>query len=143
MDPDPTTSERTDVTIDVPSTHSDLLERPVVATLTTVGANGQPQSTAVWFRGGADGTFEVSITTARQKYRNLSANPKTTLFVIDPDNPFHTLEVRATATLTPDPEKSLIRALAERYGSPVEPLLEIPGDRVIVTLTPSRIVANG
>lgn len=131
------------MTTDVPSTHTDLVERPLIATLTTVGANGQPQSTAVWFRGGEDGTFEVSITTQRQKYRNLSANPKATLFVIDPDNPLRTLEVRATATLVPDPEKSLIRALAERYGTPAEPLLGLPGDRVVVSLAPSRIVANG
>jgi PPOX class probable F420-dependent enzyme len=131
------------VTIDVPSTHTDLVERPLIATLTTIGANGLPQSTAVWYLGEEDGTFKTSITTLRQKYKNLSANPKATLFIIDPENPFRTLEVRATATLTPDPEKELIRRLCERYSTPADAILSIPGDRVIVTLTPQRIVTNG
>src|SRR5215207_1623780 len=83
------------MTLDVPDTHVDLLEAPNTAVLTTIGANGQPQSTAVWFLV-EDGVLKTSITTDRQKYRNLSRNPKATLFVLDPTNPYRTVEIRAT-----------------------------------------------
>ena len=38
--------------LDVPDTHTDLLESPYTSVLTTVGADGLPQSTAVWYLAG-------------------------------------------------------------------------------------------
>jgi PPOX class probable F420-dependent enzyme len=130
-------------TIDIPASHKDLLDAPNTAVLTTVGADGQPQSTAVWFLVDDDGALKLSITTDRQKYRNLTRNPKATLFVLDPANPFHGLELRATVELAPDPDKALLPKFAARYNTPVE-MLDQPGlERVIATLTPLRVVANG
>src|SRR5437764_7957028 len=94
--------------LEIPATHTDLVDGPNTAVLTTVGADGQPQSTAVWFLVDDDGVLKTSITTDRQKYRNLTRNPKATLFVLDPTNPFRSLEVRATVELAPDPDKSLL-----------------------------------
>ncbi len=127
--------------IDIPATHADLLDAPNTAVLTTVGADGQPQSTAVWFLAD-DGVLKASITTDRQKYRNLARNPKATLFVLDPANPFRTLEIRATVELTPDPDKALLPKFADRYSIPVK-ALDVPGERVVATLTPVRVVTNG
>ena len=81
--------------IEVPATHADLLDAPNTAVLTTVGAGGQPQSTAVWYLVDDDGALKTSLTTDRQKYRNLTRNPKATLFILDPANPYRTLEIRA------------------------------------------------
>jgi PPOX class probable F420-dependent enzyme len=128
--------------IDVPDSHADLLEAPNTAVLTTVGADGQPQSTAVWFLVDDDGALKVSITTDRQKYRNLTRNPKATLFVPDPTNPFRTLEIRATVELAPDPAKTMLPKFAARYDTPVE-MLDTPSERVVVTLTPTRVVTFG
>lgn len=127
----------------IPDTHADLISAPNTAVLTTIGATGQPQSTAVWYMLDADGTFKTSITTARQKYKNLSANPRATLFVLDPANPFRTIEIRATVDIAPDPEQALIRTLSERYNMPADALVNPADERVILTLTPSRIVTNG
>jgi PPOX class probable F420-dependent enzyme len=129
--------------IKIPDTHTDLLAGPNTAVLTTVGSDGQPQSTAVWFLVDDDGVLKTSITTDRQKYRNLTRNPKATLFVLDPANPFRSLEVRATVELTPDVDKALLPKFAARYSTPVE-MLDQPGsDRVVATLTPVRVIANG
>ena len=57
--------------IEVPESLTDLLHGPNTAVLTTVGSDGLPQSTAVWFLVGDDGVLRTSITTDRQKYRNL------------------------------------------------------------------------
>jgi PPOX class probable F420-dependent enzyme len=130
------------MTLDVPDTHVDLLEAPNTAVLTTVGANGQPQSTAVWFLV-EDGVLKTSITTDRQKYRNLSRHPKATLFVLDPTNPFRSVEIRATVELTPDPGKALLPKFADRYNIPVEMLEQAGGERVAAAFAPVRIVTNG
>src|SRR5438067_8900811 len=107
-----------DTTTALPATHADLLDAPNTAVLTTVGADGQPQSTAVWYLVDDDGALKTSITTDRQKYRNLTRNPKATLFILDPANPFRTLEIRATVKLAPDPDKALLPKFAARYKTP-------------------------
>lgn len=129
--------------LDIPASHADLLQAPNTAVLTTVGADGQPQSTAVWFLIDDDGLLKGSVTTDRQKYRNLTRNPKATLFVFDPANPFRTVEIRATVELAPDPDKALLPKFAARYNTPVE-MLDAPGsERVAVTFHPVRVVTNG
>ena len=128
--------------LDIPDSHVDLLADPNTAVLTTVGPDGLPQSTAVWFLVDDDGVLKTSVLTSRQKYRNLRANPQATLFVIDPTNPFRTLEVRATVELSPDPDKALLPKFAARYSTPVE-VLDQPGKRVTVSLTPRRVVTFG
>ena len=127
----------------IPDTHADLLDAPLTAVLTTIGPDGQPQSTAVWYLVDDDGVLKTSITTDRQKYRNLTRDPKATLFVLDPANPFRTLEVRATVELTPDPDKALVPKFAARSSTPVE-MLDLSGsERAVATFTPVRVITNG
>ena len=64
----------------IPESHRDLLDGEF-ATLATVGADGRPQLTEVWFLS-EDGSVRVSINTSRQKPKNLSANPACTLFLL-------------------------------------------------------------
>ena len=77
----------------IPSSHLDLFEKPVYGIVTTVLPDGQPQSTVVWVD--YDGQH-VKFTTAqqRQKAKNLAANPKVTVMLVDPQNPYRWLEVR-------------------------------------------------
>ena len=131
------------VKLDIPATHADLLNGPYTAVLTTVGADGQPQSTAVWFLIDDDGALKGSITTDRQKYRNLTRNPKATLFIFDPANPFRALEIRATVELAPDPDKALLPKFAARYNTPVEMLDDPSSERAVAAFTPVRVVTNG
>jgi PPOX class probable F420-dependent enzyme len=131
-----------DTKIDIPATHADLLDAPHTAVLSTVGADGQPQSTAVWYLVDDDGLLKASITTDRQKYRNLTRNPQATLFILDPANPYRSLEIRAAVELEPDPGKALLPKFAARYNTPIE-RLDVGGARVAATLTPVRVVANG
>ena len=77
----------------IPDSHRDLLVRPVHGVLSTIMPDGQPQSSVVWVD--YDGTY-VLINTAlgRQKCRNMQANPKVTLLVVDPSNTTRWIEVR-------------------------------------------------
>lgn len=126
----------------IPPAFLDLLESPIPVGLATIGPSGYPQVTAVWVLLEGD-NIVTSVTTDRQKAKNLAANPKATFFVIDPANPYRTLEVRGDVTLTPDPELALLSKLCQAYGSTLETFGGPLENRVIVTLHPTRVVTNG
>ncbi|HSK94774.1 MAG TPA: PPOX class F420-dependent oxidoreductase [Candidatus Angelobacter sp.] len=79
----------------IPESHRDLVECPPVAALTTVMADGAPQTSVVWCD--FDGTF-VRVNTMRgfAKERNMRRNPRVTLLCYDPRRPLRYLEVRGT-----------------------------------------------
>ena len=105
---------------EIPESHHDLASAPLTATLTTVDAEGRPQSTAVWFLVDEDGDLKGSITTDRQKYKNLSRYPSCSHLIIDPANAWRTLETRAAADLSADPEKAMVSRFARAYGADEE-----------------------
>ena len=122
--------------------HRDLLEKPHTVAFATVGADGQPQVTAIWAMLDGD-VVRTSLHKGRQKYKNLVGHPQVTLFVIDPENPYRTLEVRATAEITDDPGLEFLQRLLHRYGTDLERFKGQTQDRVVITLHPTRIVENG
>ena len=124
----------------IPETHHDLLQSKVVM-LATVGRNGYPQVTAIWFLFDDDGMIRLSLNTTRQKVKNLQVHPECTLFFIDPATPWRTLEVRARAELAPDPDYTFADKLGRKYGADVRKI-DRPGEsRVVVTLHPVKVNA--
>ncbi|OBI41675.1 PPOX class F420-dependent oxidoreductase [Mycobacterium colombiense] len=126
----------------IPHSHRDLVEAPLVASLSTVGTGGTPQVTAVWFAADGD-TVRISLVSTRQKYQNVLAHPQATLFIIDPMNPFRTLEVRGTVDVGEDPDLELFENILRRYGHDPAAFPGPRAGRVSITLQPSRIVAQG
>jgi PPOX class probable F420-dependent enzyme len=84
----------------VPDSHRDLLDAQF-ATLATVGADGRPQASEVWFLA-EDDTVGISLNTARQKTKNLEQHPGCSLLILDLANPYRYLEIRGDAELSPD-----------------------------------------
>jgi PPOX class probable F420-dependent enzyme len=126
----------------VPERHRDVLRSSLTATPTTIDINGCPKSTAAWYFVDDDGQLKGSTTSDRQKYKNLRHNPNCDLFIIDPQNPFRTLEVRAEAELTVDPDKATVRKFAKVYGVDEAILVGPEEDRYTFTYRPRRLVAN-
>jgi PPOX class probable F420-dependent enzyme len=125
----------------VPESHRDLLDTPF-ATLATVGPDGRPQVSEVWFLADDD-AVRVSLNVTRQKTKNLVANPVISLFLLDLANPLRYLELRGDAQVTPDDDYSFADRVAAKYGLGVD-LREMDGPgqiRVVVTIKPVRIVA--
>jgi PPOX class probable F420-dependent enzyme len=88
-------------TVAIPVSHVDLLTRPICGVLTTMGGDGQPQSSVVWID--SDGTFaRVNTTLERQKGRNMRANPRVSLLVVDPENTARFIQIRGDAELVTD-----------------------------------------
>ena len=101
-------------TVAVPASHLDLLRRPVCGVLTTMGGDGQPQSSLVWID--HDGACaRVNTTLERQKGRNLAANPKVSLLVVDPDNTSRYLQVRGHVELVTDGALEHLDVLTRKY----------------------------
>jgi PPOX class probable F420-dependent enzyme len=124
----------------VPDSHRDLLDAPV-ATLATVGADGRPQLSAVWFLADGD-SVRVSLNTSRQKTKNLNKNRAATLFILDTANPARYLEFRGDATVTPDDDYAFADQVGAKYGGIDLRTIDQPGEsRVIVTIEPARINA--
>jgi PPOX class probable F420-dependent enzyme len=125
----------------VPESHLDLLHADV-AVLTTNGADGLPQVTAVCFlHSKEDGLIRLSLNDARQKTKNLRRDSKATLFILAPDNPYKTLELRGTVELTPDPDFAFAAEAGAKYNQDFR-LHDQPGEtRSVVTFHPSRINA--
>lgn len=103
------------MSVKIPKSHQDLLDKPTYGVLTTVMPDGQPQSTVVWFD--YDGThINVNSALGRQKDRNMRANPKVTLFVMDQGNPYRWIEIRGEVDeITQEGALEHIDALARRY----------------------------
>ena len=83
-----------------PDSHRDLLDADF-ASFATVGADGFPQVTEVWFLHEA-GDLKLSLNSARRKTRNLRERPQCSLLLLDLANPYRYLEVRGTARIDPD-----------------------------------------
>ena len=124
----------------IPDSFAALLEAPV-ATLATIGPDGRPQLSAVWFLND-DGDLKVSLHATRQKTKNLRRNPAVNLFILDPQNPMRYLEIRGDAEVTEDPDYSVADKVGAKYGG--ANLRQMDGDdtrRTYITVRPTRVVA--
>jgi PPOX class probable F420-dependent enzyme len=101
-------------TVSIPASHLDLLTRPICGVLTTMGADGQPQSSLVWVD--VDGErARVNTTLERQKGRNLLANPKVSLLLVDPENTARFIQIRGEAELVTDGALEHLDQLTRKY----------------------------
>ena len=98
----------------LPASHLDLLERPVCGVLTTMDALGRPRSSLVWVD--HDGACaRVNTTLERHKGRDLLANPKLSLLIVDPDDTSRFIQIRGDAELVTDGALEHLDALTRRY----------------------------
>jgi PPOX class probable F420-dependent enzyme len=101
-------------TAPVPTSHLDLLTRPICGVFTTLGRDGQPQSTLVWVD--LDhGCALMNTTLQRQKGRNLLGNQKVSLLVVDPGNTARFIQIRGDAELITEGAHEHLDALTRKY----------------------------
>jgi PPOX class probable F420-dependent enzyme len=126
----------------VPDSHRDLLDTHT-AILATNGPDGLPQVTAVAFRhDDTDDLVKISLNDTRQKTKNLRRDPNATLFILDPENPYRTLELRGRVELAPDPDFAFAKTAGAKYGQGFHAYDEEGETRSIIILHPSRVVAT-
>lgn len=128
----------------IPEQYHDLLASTALAHIATIGPNGEPQVTPVWF--GWDGEHvRFSQTSTRQKLRNLRRDPRIALSIVDPANPLRYLEIRGrVVAVEPDPELAFINRMAQKYlGRERYPWHRSGDERVVVVVEPQHTTHMG
>jgi PPOX class probable F420-dependent enzyme len=98
----------------IPASHLDLLTRPICGVLTTMLPDGQPQSSLVWVDHDGE-CARINTTLQRQKGRNLLANPKLSLLVVDPDDTGRFIQIRGDAELVTEGALDHLDVLTRSY----------------------------
>jgi PPOX class probable F420-dependent enzyme len=98
----------------IPESHLDLVAHPLHGVLTTMLPDGQPQSSLVWLD--CDGQcLRVNTTRQRQKGKNMQANHKVSLLIIDPGDAGRWIEVRGEAEITEEGALEHLDELTRQY----------------------------
>lgn len=123
----------------IPDQFLDLLgdAKKAFACLATVMPDGSPQVTPVWFDY-TEGRIRVNSARGRVKARNMREGAKVALAIMDPEQPYRYLQVRATIVrATEAGAERHIDSLAKKYlGAESYPFRRSGEVRVIYELAP-------
>lgn len=128
----------------IPEKYTDLWEKKVFAGLATLMPDGTPQVTPVWIDyDGENVIFNTAI--GRQKDKNLQADGRATVMLVDPENPYRYLEVRGKVIeRTTDGADDHINKMAKKYlGQDVYPFRQPGEQRVIFKIQPEKVSSMG
>jgi PPOX class probable F420-dependent enzyme len=128
----------------IPEKFRDLFEKPAFAHLATLMPDGRPQVTPVWCD--FDGEhIRINSARGRQKDRNMRRDPRVSLSLMDPDNPYRYMEVRGRVIeITEDGADAHIDSLAKKYmGVDAYPYRAANEVRVIYKIEPEHASGLG
>jgi len=98
-----------------PEDLGDLLDRPILAILSTNFADGTTLLSPLWHEW-RDGGFNIVVWSQDIKSRHLQRNPRATILVAEHDIPYRGMEVRGETEITVNAEvQELALRLATRY----------------------------
>jgi PPOX class probable F420-dependent enzyme len=132
----------------ISESHRDLLTRPVHGILTTMEPDGQPQSSLVWVDYDGQSAL-VNTTRERRKGRNMAANPRVSLLVVDPSNSGRFIQIRGLAECDEDRALEHLDRVTRKYTRhpcyygyvyPVEQ--QAKETRIIVRIQASRVTLD-
>ena len=129
---------------EIPAQYRDLFDKKAFASLATIMPSGQPQVTPVWCD--FDGSYViVNSAKGRRKDRNMRSNPRVSLAISDPDNPYRYLEVRGTVVeITEEGADDHIDSMAKKYMGVDKYPYRQPGEvRVVYKIEPQRFSFMG
>src|SRR2546425_9533869 len=120
-----------------------LADNPFVGTVTTLRDDGSPHSTIVWVDL-EDGKVSFNTARGRAKPRHLERDPRASLLVVDPNDPYKWVAVSGRAELTEEGADQQIDKLAKKYlGKDEYPWRNPAETRVSVRITPQRVDSAG
>ncbi|MCC6342381.1 MAG: PPOX class F420-dependent oxidoreductase [Bryobacterales bacterium] len=128
----------------IPDKYLDLFRKKAFASLATLMPDGRPQVTPVWCD--YDGSHViVNSAKGRRKDLNMRAEPRVSLAIIDPDNPYRYLEVRGrVAEITEVGADEHIDKMAKKYlNADKYPNRRAGEVRVIYKIKPEHCTAMG
>ena len=127
-----------------PEKYRDLFNKKAFASLGTLMPDGRPQVTPVWCDVEGDLVI-INSAKGRQKDRNLRRDPRVSLAIIDPDNPYRYLELRGRVVeITEQGAAAHIDKMAKKYlGVDKYPYKNPNEIRVIYKIQPDHATMMG
>ena len=128
----------------IPEKYRDLFSKKAFASLGTLMPDGRPQVTPVWVDLDADKVV-INSAKGRQKDRNLRRDPRVSLAIIDPDNPYRYLEIRGRVVeITEQGAAAHIDKMAKKYlGVDKYPYSQANEVRVMYKIQPEHATMMG
>ena len=129
---------------EIPKAFADILKKPSFAHLSTLMADGSPQSSPVWID--TDGSqLVVNSAEGRVKDRNMRRDPRVGISVADPENPYRCLMIRGRVSkITKDGADEHINRMAKKYMGVDEYPFRQPGEvRVLYYIDPESVATMG
>jgi PPOX class probable F420-dependent enzyme len=124
---------------EIPESHVDILDARCFGHVATLRPDGRLSNHPVCLLWDG-GKVRFSTTKSRRKYRNLRADPRIAISVTDPENVWRYLEIRGTATLADDADRSFIDRVAKKYMGQDHYPFDPPGEeRVVVTVEVEQV----
>ena len=123
----------------IPDKYLDLFQKKAFANLATLMEDGTPQVTPVWVD--FDGqSVVVNTARGRVKDRNMRRDPRVSLALMDPDNPYRYLEIRGRVSeVTEQGADQHIDKMAKKYlGVDKYPYRSEGEVRVIFKIRPEK-----
>ncbi len=128
----------------IPEKYVDLFEKQAFGNLATLMNNGSPQVTPVWVD--YDGKYvRFNSAKGRVKDRNIRRDPRVSISLQDPANPYRYLEVRGRVVeITENGADDHINKLSQKYlGKPVYPFRQSGEVRVLYKIEPQKVSSMG
>jgi PPOX class probable F420-dependent enzyme len=120
-----------------------LAENPYVGVLTDLRQDGSPHSTIVWVDV-EDGKVSFNTARGRAKPTHLEHDPRASLLVVDPQDPYKWVAVSGRAELTEEGADEQIDKLAKKYlGKDEYPWRNPEERRVKVLIEPEKVDSSG
>ena len=128
----------------IPEKYLDLFNKKAFASLGTLMPDGSPQVTPVWVDREGD-TVLVNTAKGRQKDKNIQRDPRVSVTLIDPENPYRYLEIRGRVVETTDKgAKDHIDKMAKKYlGVDKYPYAQPGEQRLLLKIQPERVSTMG
>jgi PPOX class probable F420-dependent enzyme len=129
----------------LPEKYADLLDnKKAFANLGTLNRDGSPQVTPVWVD--YDGKHvRINSARGRQKDKNIARDPRVSISIQDPENPYRYLEIRGKVVeATEKGADDHINSLAKKYlGKDVYPFRQPGEKRVMYKIEPHHFSSMG
>ena len=123
----------------LPDLAKKLIDDKNFATLATVNPDGSPQSSVIWVKRENE-VVVFSTIHGRRKTLNMQRDPRVSLVLFDPAQPYEYAEIRGEVSMTTEGGPELIQELSLRYDGVAFREKDPAAQRVVCRLIPTKVV---
>jgi PPOX class probable F420-dependent enzyme len=128
----------------IPNNYLDLFDKKAFANIATLMPDGSPQVTPVWCDYDGENVL-INTAAGRVKDNNLQREPRVSLSILDPDNPYRYLQIRGRVVeRTHEGADEHINKMSKKYlGVDVYPYRAQGEVRILYKIKPERTNTMG